>query len=341
MPRKYIPRSFRRLSRNIIFTSKTEIKHKNNKAIITVYTYNREKSVLLFKINKIRKSFYYKLLKIIDKTSNMENNSGIFKFYEIALAKLIDSTSNTESSKILLQEKLISFFYKKKIKLHLKKEILFLRKFKVKLNFNKYKFEEKFIYILNSIISNLFLKKIEFNIINMRSLILNSDVFTRILTLGLRKNTSTLSKINFILNKTILPLKRTIDKRSNIRTIRNINLNSIQNKYKNVTLNFILKNKNSLSTLLKELYYNIYLNTEKENELLVDNKKQEPEFSSSSLDGIKDKFVIKNNSKSTNIKINEMIFNSISYKNISGVRLEVKGRLTKRYRADRSQFKVK
>jgi hypothetical protein len=30
------------------------------------------------------------------------------------------------------------------------------------------------------------------------------------------------------------------------------------------------------------------------------------------------------------------IFNSIHYKNIAGIRLEVKGRLTKRYRADRA-----
>ena len=36
------------------------------------------------------------------------------------------------------------------------------------------------------------------------------------------------------------------------------------------------------------------------------------------------------------IKIYKLIFNSINYKNMSGIRLEVKGRLTKRYRADRS-----
>jgi hypothetical protein len=36
-----------------------------------------------------------------------------------------------------------------------------------------------------------------------------------------------------------------------------------------------------------------------------------------------------------------IIFNGIKYKNIGGIRLEVKGRLTKRYRADRAIFKVK
>jgi hypothetical protein len=40
-------------------------------------------------------------------------------------------------------------------------------------------------------------------------------------------------------------------------------------------------------------------------------------------------------------KINKIIFNSINYKNLGGLRLEVKGRLSKRNRADRSLFKVK
>ena len=37
----------------------------------------------------------------------------------------------------------------------------------------------------------------------------------------------------------------------------------------------------------------------------------------------------------------DTIFKSINYKNTCGVRLEVKGRLTKRYRADRAVFRMK
>ena len=36
-----------------------------------------------------------------------------------------------------------------------------------------------------------------------------------------------------------------------------------------------------------------------------------------------------------------MVFNSIKYKNMAGIRMEVKGRLTKRYRADRSVYKLR
>lgn len=37
----------------------------------------------------------------------------------------------------------------------------------------------------------------------------------------------------------------------------------------------------------------------------------------------------------------KIIFNSIEFKNLGGIRLELKGRLTKRYRADRSLSKLK
>ena len=39
--------------------------------------------------------------------------------------------------------------------------------------------------------------------------------------------------------------------------------------------------------------------------------------------------------------MHDILFNTIKYKNMGGVRLEVKGRLTKRYRADRAIFKMK
>lgn len=37
----------------------------------------------------------------------------------------------------------------------------------------------------------------------------------------------------------------------------------------------------------------------------------------------------------------KIVFNSIKYKNLHGIRMEVKGRLTPRYRADRSVYKLR
>jgi hypothetical protein len=42
-----------------------------------------------------------------------------------------------------------------------------------------------------------------------------------------------------------------------------------------------------------------------------------------------------------NKEIHNQIYDSIGYKNMGGIRLEVKGRLTKRYRADRSIYTLK
>jgi hypothetical protein len=48
-----------------------------------------------------------------------------------------------------------------------------------------------------------------------------------------------------------------------------------------------------------------------------------------------------NNIFEENKDINNTIYDSIKYKNMSGIQIEVKGRLTKRYRADRSIFTLK
>ena len=45
--------------------------------------------------------------------------------------------------------------------------------------------------------------------------------------------------------------------------------------------------------------------------------------------------------KYENLKIRDIIFDNIKYKNMGGAKLRVKGRLTRRYRADRAVYKLK
>ena len=54
---KYRSIKYRSLSFNKIYASKAEIKHTNNKAIFTVYVYNREKIALLKKIKMLKNIF--------------------------------------------------------------------------------------------------------------------------------------------------------------------------------------------------------------------------------------------------------------------------------------------
>ncbi|BFS50142.1 ribosomal protein S3 (mitochondrion) [Madurella fahalii] len=280
--KKYISYRLRSKSFNKIYASKAEIKHTNNKAILTVYVYNREKISLYKKIRLLRKSFYNKIKLLIYK------NKEIFEF-------------NGEDSNNM---------YNKSIKVLLYKNIKLLRKYKFRLNLNKYKFEEKLLYKLKNFIVKFYNKKVEFNIVNLRSVVFHSDFFTKILTSKLKnRKVNILKTMDTILNKVVLPKVNRIVERSSL--IRTKDLNLLENKYKYMNLSFILKSKN-LSDLLNNLYNNIIIDYYNNN-------------------------LLKKNYK----KIYEIIFNSINYKNMGGMRLEAKGRLTKRYRADRAIFKVR
>lgn len=270
--KKYKPRWVRRPSMNKIYVSNAEIKHTNSKAILTVYTYNREKISLLNKVKFLRK--------------------GLLRNIRILILK---------------NKEYLGDFVNKTIKTLLHKELKTLRKYKLRLNLNQYKFEEKLLYKLSNIIGTYFYnKRVEFNIVNMKSIILNSDIFTKILTHKLwKKRIYTYRMMKYILNKAVLPKANRIIEKS--RIIKTIDFNLIDNRYKNLHLTSVLKNSN-LNVLLKELYNS----------------------------------VVSNNSLDKNYTdMHDILFNTIKYKNMGGVRLEVKGRLTKRYRADRAVFKVK
>jgi hypothetical protein len=136
----------------------------------------------------------------------------------------------------------------------------------------------------------------------MKSIFLHSDFFTKILTQKLKRRIANpLSLMGVIINRVVLPKTNKVIERSAIT--KNVDFNLLENKFKCYNLSSILR-ENNLSELLNNLYYN-YLNNY------------------------------------NNTQLYRIIFNSINYKNIGGIRLEVKGRLTKRNRADRSVFKVR
>ena len=111
--------------------------------------------------------------------------------------------------------------------------------------------------------------------------------------------------MNFILNKAILPKTNKIKEKS--RVVKSVNFDLLENKYKDPNLTSIIE-ENNFNALLKNLFNSI---------------------------------IIKEDLSKNLNKMSEAVFNSIKYKNKGGIRLEVKGRLTKRYRADRAIFKVK
>lgn len=248
---------------NKIYVSKAEIKHTNNKALVTVYVYNREKISILKRIKLLKKSFFKRIYFIVSNPKNLWN---------------------------------------------IKKEMALLRKYKLRLSLNLYKFEEKLLFKLNNLIMKYYNKKVEFNIVNVKSIVFNSEFFTRMLGLKLKnRKANLLRKMKSILNKVTLVESSRLKK---ISRSKGVNKYFVLNYYKKNDLSSILEkdNFNFYELLSKFYYYNV----------------------------IDENFLKKHYNN-----IHKIMFSCIRYKNMRGVRLEVKGRLTKRHRADRSIFKVK
>jgi len=252
-----------------VHVSRPEIKHTNSKAIITVYTYNQERIALLKKISNIRRESYKNIFLLLLQSKNACTNM-TNKFYNQIIESLFIE------------------------------ELILLRRYKLRLSLNKYKFEEKFLYKLGKLISRLYNKEIEFNIINLKSIVLNTDIFTQILASKIKERRSDIMKaMNIVLNQAELPTVNRIKEKGT--EIKSINSKLVENKYKDLTL----INKNNLDEILNNLYRSI------------------------------------NTDSNENSKLQNFIFNNIKYKNMGGIRLEIKGRLTRRYRADRAVFKVR
>lgn len=266
----------RRKSIKKIFVSNAEIKHTTSKALITIYTYDKQKMSLLLKIKQFK---YFWVIFIMNK---------------FLREKLYKNIVLTKKYKIL--------------------RLMFLRrlKFLFKFYLNWYKFQEKSLYKLSILISKILRKKVEFRIIKLKNLVYNTDIFTEILKIKIKKDrANVLNKMNFIIGNTRLPNINRIQEKG--RLPKKIDFSLIENKYKNTKLSSIFQNNNldlDLDKIFsKKPYYNIISNCD----------------------------ILERNY--TNIK--NITFNSIKYKNIGGLRLEVRGRLTKRYRADRALFRLR
>jgi hypothetical protein len=279
--KKYLSRKLVRLSLNKIYVSRPEIKHTNSKTVLTLYIYNREGISLLKNLDKFKKSFLLKVYLFFFKSKNLSSNinSRIYKYL-------------------------------------LYKELAIIRKHKLKLNYNKYKFEDIFLYKLGELIGKFYNRKVEFNIINLQSIVLNADIFTEFLKYKLKRNVNVTRMMNYILAKINLSKINSIPEKG--RLIKSIDFNILENRYKNFNLNNVINNMSNLDNIIKILNDNIIYNEEY--------------FSYS-------KNMLLNSVK--NFLKQYLLFNSIKYKNIRGIRLEVKGRLTRRYRADRSIFRTR
>ena len=221
-------RRLRKLSSNKIYVSNGEFKHTNNKVVITLYLFNRQK----FNIEKkIRKGFF----------KAWSNQDVLHKRWLLLEAKALQSIKKWNQKKFVLidimessiknkqildykglSSKYIIIFYKKLLKKSLDK--YFLHKYYQQLIFiNKSKFNYNYLQYLKKYLEKIYNKNVEFNLVNLRRFYLNSDVLSESITLKIRKN-----------RRKLLKFLNTLKRKVKVHNKKNIYYKPILNKLNNV-----------------------------------------------------------------------------------------------------------
>ncbi len=402
---KRIANRYRRLSANKVFVGKGELKHTNEKVIITSYVYNVEQLYLKSKILKEARSLYYpkkELERFVNKDINGKvvitynrrftleeylnfpdhsiwHKNTCFKLFWKKFIKLIgqkklkDEEKTAKKLKGEKKKNYINFIDKTKsiflkafshntdiktifkncfeplLELVEKKEenvekflkfeneicklkTLYdnfdmymamaeglykstLKKFIYLLMINNAKFEKPFIQKLTYLVKNIYNKEVEFNIVNLYKMHLNSDIYTQAVSLKLRNRDNKLFKVlTRSLSKVKLPNVSRIGEKYHKANRDEYLINKIRNAYINSMFN-----DNASVDPLNNLLSGFFPLA---NDLEIDVRKRSS--------------IIKRP-----LSLYNYIFNTLKHVKLAGIRVEAKGRLTRRFTAAKSVFKVK
>lgn len=273
---KRMPKKYRKQSSNKVYISNGEFKHTNNKVIINLYLFNRQRNIYLTLLNNCRINLSNLLNKnkkiFLSRWKDIEN----FGFYFYLKRNKISLTQWLKNTK---KNTRINNYIGIKIKNYCKVNILRERRKKLlywyyrRLKFiNESKYTYVYLQFLKHKLSKLYNKQVEFNLINLKRFYLNSDILTESIT------------------------KKIIRRRKKILVYLNILRNKIRVKRK---LAYI--RKSPVKNILEEK---------------------------------------KNTTQGSNI-LRKYIVKKLKYKNVTGFRLEARGRLTKRNTASRSVLRLK
>lgn len=238
-----------RYSANKIYASRVELKHTNTKLFITLHIYNKQKLSIEWYILKILVLVKYRKL-IVDGErvfvpnhenripALLKNNFFIFRKWNMAFFK----TNNNLIRYFLvnLRRKYLKLSNIPTYNIRLLKKLVRLQKILFNslklLNFNKSKFNSLNLNLRNlgliSLIEKLYYKKVEINLVELRSIHLNSDVFSSAVALKLRDRKN---KAVRVLRKAVLQMVRIPDLHTLITFDDNIeamNKNNIINTIK-------------------------------------------------------------------------------------------------------------
>ena len=356
---KGIPTRFKRLSTKKVFVGKGELKHTSSKVVITFYVHNTEKIYLARAVKLVFKSLYNPKSRLNKFITKDKNNKEIVsynrpftleeylalpdhynKWYIDHIASYIE-VKNLYLSNLLLQYKILiklvnikaatqkdltNIFIPLCENIHylnhpsfnsymLKVRTFYLsglNRFRYLLQFNYVKFTKPFIFELTRLVQSIYNKKVEFNIVNLKKMHLNSDIFTQAVSLKLRNRDNKLYRIlKSSLRKIKLPSVNRLSERENKFNKEEFLINKIRNK--NITSMFKDNANDPLSNVLLDCF-------PLANNLKVNNLKK---------------------SKERSISLINYVLKYLKHVKMAGIRIEAKGRLTRRFTASRSVFKMK
>lgn len=324
----------RRLSTNRILVSRPELKHSSDKVTITIYFYNRQKTYLLNKIKKINTFFsFLRLLKDDNienfsrkRAINLELSKKILKNVKEKVKKVMLKISRekkifiktpliSDKAEVLLRKNKFTFyenqFLRNLVSKSLDKEMLRLY-FEQILFFNKSKLNNTYLAAFTKLIKSVYKKNVDFNLVNLKYLHLNSYIFTETLVNKLKNKKNKLLKVlTASLSKFKVPVE------NKLATFDDIYSRSKTKQ--NLILKDFFPEKIGPKDILQEMLEKVSKNN------FLDKK----ELSKDPFSSIEKK------------EVSKTIINSIKYKSVSGLRIEAAGRLTRRNTAARSVFKLR
>ena len=236
-----------RYSSNKIFISRAELKHTNTKLFIILYTYNKQKSLIERNIRKLIKWTIHEKHLIQDETIIMPKHNNrlnlIFKrffYFKKWRNILFEKTNNLLKNIIInIKRKYIKshkmYMFNRLLKRLSKFEQSFINNANL-INFNKAKFTNLLLNLkhlgLISLIEKIYNKNVQIKVVELKSIHLNSDVFSQAVALKLRDRKN---KAVRVLRKAILQMVKIPDLHTLITfydDIESINKNNILNVIK-------------------------------------------------------------------------------------------------------------
>jgi len=335
---EFVDMIYRRRSSKRIFIGRGDLKHTNSKVIITFYVYNTEKMSL--------KREFLNLFDVLNlsRRKNIKNNNPLSekeitynfyiteffiknlntylvvlnKYFEYLTSLVKLKVLNNNEKFIIFTNKTNSFYaynypsyydFKNTVE---KRYLENLYKLQYLLKFNNVKFEKPFILNLTRIVEELYNKKVEFNIVNLKKVYLNSDIFTQAIVLKLKNKYRLWNVFKSSLAMINLPNVSRLGEKFHKSNKNEFLINKIRNNY----INNMFKNDITNIDPLNKLLLDFFPST---NNLEIETNSSED--------------------KDT-ISLRNYVFSHLKHSKLGGIRLEAKGRLSRRYTASRSVFKL-